>query len=591
MQWRERFKKRVGDFTGSMVRYPLTTAFLVAASVFVAWEINTDGDYRKYLLTCAVGAVLGATLQALYERFGKRLSARFVLMGCGILLSGGYYLIIKSSPQPDMEINIRTAVALFALLIAYIWVPVIRSRITFNESFMAVFKSIFHALLYAGVIFAGLSLIITAIDQLISPVNQKAYAHVANIVFVLFLPLFFLSLIQVYPGQRDKREDGDSRDKHEVIAKAVGCPKFLEVLISYIIIPLAAIFTVILLIYIVLNISGEFWTNNLLEPMLVSYAIAVILICILASNLTNKFALWFRRIFPKVLIPIVLFQIAASILNMQNTGMTHVRYYVILFGIFAACAGVVLSFLPVRKNGIIAALLIIFAAVSIIPPVDAFTVSRKSQVHVLETVLAANGMLTDNVISPNSSVADADKKKIISSVEYLSMMGYLKKVPWLPSDFNVYEDFYETFGFHEYDVPEITGRYINIFIDRTMPLGVTGYDFLVHTNVQLQPEETNKICTLQNNGNSYNLLRQKAEQWYDIVLTDENGQEMLRFDVGQMFDRYVNYPENKHTVSLDEAKFTEENNKARATLIIQEANLDTRLNDFYADCYILVDFK
>ena len=156
------------------------------------------------------------------------------------------------------------------------------------------------------------------------------------------------------------------------------------------------------------SIGGEFWTDNLLEPMLVSYAITVILVYILASEIENKFTWFFRKIFPKVLVPIVLFQITSSTLSLADTGVTHTRYYVILFGLFAAISGILLSILPVRKNGVIAALLIVFATISIVPPVDAFTISRNSQTDALKDVLEQNNMLEDNKIKPNKSITEKD---------------------------------------------------------------------------------------------------------------------------------------------------------------------------------------
>ena len=239
----------------------------------------------------------------------------------------------------------------------------------------------------------------------------------------------------------------------ETIDEAAHCPKFLEILISYILIPLIAVFTLILVIYIIKNIGGEFWTDNLLEPMLVSYAITVILVYILASEIENKFTAFFRKVFPKVLVPIVLFQITSSILSLADTGVTHTRYYVILFGVFAAIAGILMSFLPVRKNGVIAALLIVFAVISIVPPVDAFTVSRTSQTDMLKNALMKNNMLENNKIKPNESISDKDKQTITNAIYYLSRMEYTKKIAWLPEDFNVYDDFHNTFGFKEYQEP------------------------------------------------------------------------------------------------------------------------------------------
>nr|WP_315024478.1 DUF4153 domain-containing protein [uncultured Aminipila sp.] len=595
MKWFTKLSQRIKGLTNAIARYPLTTAFLLAATVIVAASINAEKDYTKLLLTCAVGATLSASLQAAYERFFSKVSTRIILMGGGgILLTLGYYLILRAAPEFSMETHIRTWIVLLALFLAFIWVPIIRSRISFNESFMTAFKAFFHSAFYAIVIFAGCSLIIMAIDTLITDVNHKVYSHTANIIFVLFTPLFFLSLIPVYPGRKDKDSDNDKNSaQNELINKAAFCPKFLEILISYIIIPLTAVFTVILLLYIVLNIRGEFWTNNLLEPMLVSYAIAVILIYILASRLENKFAILFRRIFPKVLVPIVLFQITASTLSMGDTGITHTRYFVILFGIFAAFAGVVMSLLPVRRNGIIAAMLIAFCVVSVIPPIDAFTVSRISQEKMLKSVLIQNKMLKNNVIIPDNSISDQDKKKIISFVEYLSMMDYTDKIEWFPDDFIIYEDFYNTFGFYEYGIPDTINRTVNVFLNSMTSIDIAGYDVLARTNIHSEENMESQICNIQKSGREYTLVKEKSKGEYDVILMDDNKQELIRFNTDKIFSKYSSYATDKAEISKDEATFSTENERVKLTIVVQEAgiNFASNQNFNYADFYILVRFK
>lgn len=564
---------RLRGLTSAIARYPLTAVFLLAAAVFLALSIQTDHDYAKQLLTCAVGAFLSAALQAAYERFFDRLSARLVLYGCGIILTLGYYLIVRQIPAYSMELSVRTGVALFALFFALLWVPVIRSKVSFNESFMAAFKAFFHAALYAAVLFGGCVLIITAIDTLIVNINYRSYSHVANIVFVLFAPIFFLSLIPVYPGREDDGMDWESKAaREETVSRAAGCPKFLEVLISYIIIPLTAVFTVILVLYIVLNIGGAFWTNNLLEPMLISYAIAVILVYLLSSRLENKIAGLFRLIFPKVLIPIVLFQIASSILSLRDTGMTHTRYFVILFGVFATCAGVVMSVLPVRKSGLIAAMLIVFSAVSVIPPVDAFTVSRRSQESLLKTVLTQNGMLENDAIIPNGALSDADKKKIVMSVEYLDRMGYTDKIAWMPENFTVYEDFYDTFGFNQYDLPQNTNRYVNVALNSKLPVDIAGYDVFAHTGLN-DGDASGTVCEIEHLGTAYILKKENAGNADDLVLTDDRDQEIIRFHTADIFARYADYSADKTELSVEDAAFSAENGGATLTVIVQNANI------------------
>jgi hypothetical protein len=91
-------------------------------------------------------------------------------------------------------------------------------------------------------------------------------------------------------------------------------------------------------------------------------------------------------------------------------------------------------------SGTVALLLIIFSAVSVIPPVDAFTVSRYSQISLAESALNDNGMLIGDRVKPDGSIPAEDKKKIDHTIQYLGMMQDLVKVPWLPDDFDPYED-------------------------------------------------------------------------------------------------------------------------------------------------------
>lgn len=592
MKWIKKLKDRLTGLTDAIARFPLTTAFLLAAAVINAYDINAEKEIlTKYLLTFLVGAFLSFVFQVVYERFFSKFSTRLILMGLVALLTAGYYLIISQAPKLSMEIEIRTAVALFALLIAFIWVPVIKSDISFNKSFMIAFKSLFNSLFFSGVIFAGISIILQAINQLIFTIDYTAFPHTANIVFVLFAPMYFLSLIPVYPGAADditKKEE--AIHQKEGITKAAYCPKFLEILISYILIPLIAVFTLILVIYIIKNVGGEFWKDNLLEPMLVSYAITVILVYILASEIENKFAIFFRKIFPKLLVPIVLFQITSSILSLEETGVTHTRYYVILFGIYAAAAGSLLSFISVRKNGIIAAMLIVFAAVSIVPPVDAFTISRTSQINTLQTVLEKNNMLENNKIKPNASISEKDKKTITNAVYYLTMMQYAKKIEWLPDDFEAYKDFYNTFGFYEYQEPVKSNQPVFLSLEQSAPINIKGYDTFVQIDFYMNDKNKDEsICEIEKDGKKYNLLRDNNKDQIILRLVGENEQELISFKTQEIYDKFYNYnSQMKGVITAEEATFTKENNRAKMAIVVQNVNIEKFNDQQYNNALVFV---
>jgi len=579
-----------------ITRYPVTVVFLLAATIINGIEINEPGDrYIKYLITFVVGAFLSAVLQAVFERFYHKATARMSLMSLAALLTIGYYLIILPLPRLSIEIGIRTLVATFALYISFLWVPGIKSRISFNESFMAAFKALFITAFFSGIIFAGISIIFGTIDLLITNVNYRTYLHTANIVFVLFAPMYFLSFTPNYPGERNKdNEEERIKLQEETIQKTTNCPKYLEILISYIIIPLTAVFTIILLIYIVQNIAGKFWTNNLLEPMLVAYSITVIIVYILASRLSNKFAELFRMIFPKVLVLIVIFQVISSFLKIGEEGITFGRYYVILFGIFAAIAGVVFSTLPVRKNGIVAAILIILSIISIVPPVDAFTVSKASQVSMLKRVLVNNNMLDDNVITPNASISEHDKQLIVKSVNYLRMMEYIDQITWL-EDFNRENNFNVTFGFAEYEQFDKENQYINVNLKQNMPIEIAGYDTFIYSNITINDnsEGETKISDFAISSKNYSLTKSMTGDNCIIKLQDNNKQDIISFETKEIFDSLANYSNEKELLTAEKATFSKENEQSKMTLVIQNINIDRNSNrsNYYADLYILVDIK
>ena len=600
MKLLDKIWEKLSGLVEALSRYPLTVAFLAAAAVVNAMAIHQEVDYTRYLLTFLVGAFLGFALQAAWERFFDKTSVRLAAMALGLVLTLGYFLIVRQYTSTSTETWIRTSVALFALLIAYIWVPVIKSEINFNQGFMAAFKAFFNSLLFSGVLFTGITLIITAIDLLLFRVSDKSYLHTLNSVGILFAPIYFLSLIPVYPGAADNNRSPDQLEQNrEKVRRAYQCPKFLEVLVSYIVIPLLTVYTVILIIYIARNITGDFWIDNRLEPMLVSFAIAVILIYILASSLENKVAESFRKIFPKVLVPIVLFQIAASLLRIQETGITYGRYYVILFGIFAAVSGILMCFMAVRKNGIIAALLIGFSLFSIIPPVDAFTISRTSQTGRLTDILVENKMLENNTISPNASLSEADKKIISDSVNYLVMMEYATDISYLGEDFDVYEDFYNTFGFYRYDENPYRQDSVYLNLNQQSPLNISDYETFVVANFYTMDEKMDPIiCNFESAGKTYTLSRAKTGAAGALVLTDTDDQELMQIDMKEVFDQFDtsqsgNYKISKDFINADEATYTEENDQAVISLVAMFVAIEKSGSEplYNGDFYVLVHIK
>lgn len=581
-------KVRFLGLVTAWIRFPLTLIFLVSAVILNAVKIQSglSESVTELMITMYFGSLLSAVLQLVCERFSGKIRMRMIAFGSAIAVSGIFYLLIRIAGQ-GTETMVRISMIFFILSIAFLWIPAWGLRIDFNQSFMAAFKGVFSAMFYTGILFLGIVLTIAAFDSLIIRVGGHPYEQSANIIFGLFAPFYYLSLVPCYPDSREET----ILEREEMLNKATSPARFLEILIAYIIIPVAAVYTIILLLYIVINITGEFWSNNLLEPLLISYSITVIIIYLLAARMTNAVSRYFKLIFPKVLIPVVLFQTLSSVIRAFQEGITYERYYIILFGIFAVIAGVLFSFLPVKKNGVIAPVLIALALVSIVPPCDAFTVSRVNQISRLNDVLTRNRMFQGEEITPNADITVKDRDIIVSSVNYLDRMDGTKKVSWLMSYYNS-GNFEKTFGFDRYAVDK--DNYRNIYVERKVesPIPITGYDYLIHQN--LTSDADNEFSyQFEVSGKSCQMDIEHTPKNTPVILLKSGGQELLRFDTEEIFNRFSVYSSDQTKLNTTELTFTKENETAAITVIFQSISINENDNGVYryADAYILADIK
>lgn len=603
MRVKEMFENVFKGMGNSITRYPLTVLFLIGVAVLNGMMIERVNDnYTRQMLTLVVGGMLSVVGQTLYERFSTNKSMRYGLMGVAVVLTIAYYFAVGPQLQYDQNVIIKTSVALFSLVIAFIWIPSIKNEfVSFHRSFLSVVKAFFTSLLFSIVLSLGFSAIFSATDYLLFDVDYDILSHVLNIVASLFAPIYFLSMTPDY-GLINEEAIASKAVVAEKVENQFNVPRFLEILLSYIIIPLLAAYTFILILYVLLNITGDFWTNNLLEPLLVSFAVIGIIVLILSYTIENRFAVTFRKVFPKILLPVVVFQTVASILKIGEMGITHGRYYVILFGIFATIAGIIFSFMKPDKHGYIAAVILVLATISIVPPIDAFTISKNNQINLLEETLAKNNMLSDDTIVANPEAPMEDRVAITSVMSYITSMGYEDEVSFLPAGYEVYRDFNETFGFnmtysvdHQDPSPRV-GEYAYFDQEENYIYEVAGFDRMSRQYLYYNVGEETEILediTFEVEDESYTLTRQVVDDYYTLAIVDSSGTELIVYSTEELFtevfgeestSEFVEYP-----LAEDEAIFETENDNVRLNFILtmMERGTDYRHVEFY----LLIDIK
>ncbi|GEM00941.1 protein of unknown function [Halolactibacillus halophilus] len=592
MKVMERLEQQLNDTIQAVGRYPLAFSFILSLTIvnMIMIESN-DGEMYRFSYTFVIGILFSLIFEHLYERFYIQIKVRLFLMWSALILTLGYFFLQSWPEFMSIQLGIRTSVIVLMSLLLMIWIPTIQSEFRFSQNVFVIFKNFFIALLYSIVLAIGISLIIALINALLFTTDGNVYLHFLNLIASLFFPSLFLSMMPVYIGARDQKlqKKDQVKKKNNLMSLTTTTPIF-DRLLSYIIIPLTTIYSGIILIYLAINITGDLWSEVLLEPLLVSFTVVVLLVYILSLEVETKIAELFARVYPKVLLPIVLFQTIASIVKLTDTGVTYGRYFAILFGVFGTIVAIVYGFLSREKTGWIAPIFVVFGLISITPPVDAFSVSFYSQKAGLEAILEANNMLTEGEVVAKPDLAEKDKNEIIQYINHFEELDKLEKIDYLPENLMAPGVFETIFGFpavYEYDRgPESFGFSVYTDLNDQQVINISGYDHILMNNVDAAMAD--KITMLEHNNQRYELRTTVDEETFLFTLVDASENILVTFDGTDMFtDLSAN--ENYREISVDDATYTAETDQARLTLIIQ--NLDYYGDRYYANFFTLIDIK
>jgi len=575
----------------AVARFPLTVACLVAAASLVCYLIYMDREpelfVQKLMFTFLLGAFVGEAAQFAWERFPSLAGKRKLVYLLAVLFTAAYYLIIRPIPTLSFQLVIRTLVAIFAMFCFFVWVPSFKKGFDFNASALVHFKSALTSVLYSAVLTAGCAAILATIDILLFNINNDAYHYMITIVWLLFATIYYLSLLPRFnsSGASDRR----------YAQAASQFPQFLGILVSYIAIPLITAYTLVLGAYFIKILVTLKWPSGQLGMMGLLYSAAGLTIYILASLLDNRCAELYKRVFPKVLMPVVIMQLIAVIIRLNAYGFTESRYYVALFGVFSLVCGLALSVKPVTSNGIIAILAAALAIVSVVPPFDAFTVSRVSQINRLENMLEAENMLVAGEIKPKADASPTLKAEVTSILNYLNQRDYTGYVTWLPAGFSPYNDMKNTFGFEPtYSSSGDNPQPLYVHVDRQQPVDISGFDVLVNISSYQADKDMPAVVDFVAQGDKYKLVLERlSDQEVRVVVQNSRGEELISTGLYDFTQRIAQeFTEAKGLLPPESMTFDTVKDNYRLRIIFQNLNI-TYGDAAYAgaDYELLVLFK
>lgn len=570
-------------FEELVLRFPVTIGlFLIITFDIIRTIGGKDPSNPRFYSGLIITALLTAIGQLFYERFYyKEEVKRWLIQGGAVVLGILYYIYLRIATS-GLETyeqfysvpGIRTMIVVFTLMILFIWVPVIKSERTFEESFLAVFKAHYISLFFTLVLFIGVMIVFGLFELLITSLNIDWLAYTGAIVFTFFLPTFYLSLIPDYRSDKDT-------------GKGFEAPKLLRNLISWILVPIMTIYSAIIILYIFINISGDFFNESLLEPLFLTYAIGGWVILILSNAMDQKAVQWFKKIFPLLLLVVVVFQMIASIIQIGEVGITHGRYIILLFGLASLVSGV-WYIISKQQLYFFPAVTVIAGVIAFMPPIDALTVSVHSQINRMESVLEANNMLEDDVIIAKEDVTEEDQKAILESVRYLSGIHALNKVSYIPDDFSPYAQNIPTlFGFGS-SIDDDNGytqpTWVSLRVNENEVTGIPVEDYEHLIPISLPMNDNRSEARFTQNRDNYSVTIHHDDE-IRIEIKDSSGQRVNETDFSYLLNEW-DLGANTY-LTVPEATFIEEGENFKVGVVIRQMTLHED-GDLSLDMYLLI---
>lgn len=401
--------------------FALGAVFSLAAVTAAQSRLNTA---RAFLTANLLGAAAAAaTFFGLY-RFG------------GTEQAGARYASVSALAATRVGAAILVCLIAFILIAGY---P--KDRSDFTSSFFMAHKAFFIALIYGLAILAGTTGVARAVQSLIyREMSEKVYMYIGTLVGFLTYTIFIGYFPDFRKGSNDERREAAQRQ-----------PRFIEVLFGYILIPIMLALTAVLLIWAGKTVlSGVQVPFVRLSAIAASYTVGGLWLHAMVAGHKSGIAGLYRRVYPAASIVILLFEAWAVINQLRNTGLKLTEYVFILIWVLAAAGSVSLLIRKTGAHGFIAVLACVLAVFSVLPAVGYQALPVKAQVGRLEALLAGEGMLDGNRLSPAVSEPGPDVRAAITdAVDYLADARDAKLPAWFDRDLREGDVFKTKLGFEK----------------------------------------------------------------------------------------------------------------------------------------------
>ncbi|MFX4262807.1 DUF4153 domain-containing protein [Pelotomaculum propionicicum] len=442
--------------------FPAAIACALAFAIVTMIRIQLDWPMQEpynFLFDClhwsfAMGAVFSlAAITAAQSRFNNaRAFLAANLLGAAAAAVTFLALYLTSGTSPDAAVSrymvvsgIATSRVLVAILASFLAFIVLagypEDQSDFARSLFMTQKALFIALVYGGVITAGASSVAGAVQALLYPeMSEKVYMYIATMTGFLGFTIF----AGYFPDFRRGRVDEHREEAQKQ-------PRFIEILFEYILVPIVLALTAVLLLWAGRTVVTGTWPVFVqLYGIATGYAAGGIWLHVMVTHLESGPAKFYRRVYPVTTLVILAFEAWALFIQLGRTGLKTTEYSFALIWVIAVVSAVLLLVRKARAHTAIAALVCAAAVFSVLPAVGYHALPVTAQVSRLEKLLASQGMLAGEQLTPAKTVPEQDvRESITDAVTFLAYAGDAKLPDWFDRRLGESNVFKSKLGFEQ----------------------------------------------------------------------------------------------------------------------------------------------
>lgn len=420
MKIKENLKKLLLHFKSGFERFPITIilAFIhFITGVYIAEVRSFESDNFIEINLLIFGSIfITAMAEIIWEKYlyGKnRWLVRGIYSVITFVLSIIFYV-------EYLRTNDYYNIYYFALIpisiILFVLIPIL-NRENKEKYLQSEFSDFVITGIFALILSAGIGIVLTTVNYLFFKSRSffifRLTMYSSWFIAEVLGASLFLSLL--------KKPD-DDLENYEF-------PSIFNSLIKFVIIPLIAIYTGVLYIYMAKTVISMQLPKGLISHLVLWYTAFSVIIMILITPFTqkDKFLGNFKKYFPYFSIPLIFASLFALFQRIYQYGITEKRYYVLIL-IFWLLFCMILFIRKMNITGIFISL-IACAVIAVYTPFSAKSVSNFSQKERLKRMLVKYGALKDGKISKiTQKLADREGNQIHTTIAYISNNSTIQKL-------------------------------------------------------------------------------------------------------------------------------------------------------------------